>query len=265
MIANAEIGDIETNRLSIRNLPWSLIPIASGLTRSATAARVDIVVGDWCNLSLTLRGARMPETRSGTRLFLKQARRNFLNTGAIAPSSRYVARAATMPLRAALHPLEVLEAGAGTGALTREIVRLMPRGSHLDIYEINPSFAWHLEHTFSRADEVRVHNRGVLSIPPYPRYDAIVSGLPLNNFTPDQVREIFERLFSVLKPGGTMTYFEYLLIRGIKSLTTSREERRRLRRIGRVTNGFLRQYAFRKEAILMNIPPALVHSLRKPD
>jgi len=206
----------------------------------------------------------MSEPTSGTRLFLRQARRDFLHTGAIAPSSRFLARAITSMIGSQRHPMDVLEAGAGTGALTGEILKRLPGGSRFDIYEINPIFSSHLEKRFGGADRVTVINRKVQEIPEISHYDAIVSGLPLNNFEPALVKEILGRLFDALKPGGVLSYFEYLLIREIKSLTTGRVERRRLRKVGRVTGGFLERYEFRRDAVLLNIPPAVVHHLRKP-
>ena len=208
----------------------------------------------------------MQEPKSGTRLFLRQAKEDFLHTGAIAPSSRFLARAVTWSLRSHRdngHPLNVLEAGAGTGAVTREIVRCLPAGSRLDIYEINPVFTHHLERRFSSAT-VSVHNKKVEDVEPVPQFDAIVSGLPLNNFSASDVRNILEILFTALKPGGTLAWFEYLFIRELKSLATGSRERRRLRKVGRVTGGYLRRYAIRREAVFMNLPPALVHTLRKP-
>ena len=71
-------------------------------------------------------------------------------------------------------------------------------------------------------------------------------------------------MFDALKPGGVMAYFEYLLIRELKSLTTGKQERRRLRRVGKITGSFLDRYEFRREAVFLNIPPAIVHHLRKP-
>jgi len=209
------------------------------------------------------------DRRLHTRLFLTQARLNFLHTGAIAPSSRFLARAVTAALESSGgggRPLTVLEAGAGTGALTVEIVRRLPHGSHLDIYEVNPTFAQHLERTFRRNGrvEVRVVNEPVQAVPDGACYDAIISGLPLNNFKPSLVKGILKRLFATLRPGGTLSYFEYLLIRELKSLATGPRERRRLRRVGRVTGSFLDKYEFRREAVFLNIPPAVVHHLRKP-
>ena len=206
----------------------------------------------------------MLQCSKGRRLFLRQARENFLHTGAIAPSSRFVARAATWPLAKAGRPIEVLEAGAGTGALTTEIIHQLPSGSHLDIYEINPVFAGHLERRFGGRDDVQVNNLGVNEIPPEPRYDVVVSGLPFNNFSPDDVSEMLSRLIGALKPGGLLTYFEYILIREIKLLTSPRH-RRRLLGVGSVTRRFQKEFGVRKEAVFRNIPPAFVHTLRKPD
>jgi len=223
----------------------------------------------------------MQERSSGKRLFFRQAREDFLHTGAIAPSSRFLAKAMLSAVEPALPAMRVLEAGAGTGALTESLLRRLPAGSSLEIYEINPIFARHLASRFepagdgnppeasSRAGvrpdvEVRIRNRDVMEIEPAPRYDLILSGLPLNNFEPAVVRGILDTLFAALKPGGVLSYFEYLLIRELKSMATGRRERRRLRRVGRVTGGFLEKYEFRRESVLLNIPPAVVHHLRKP-
>lgn len=226
----------------------------------------------------------MQERSSGKRLFFKQAREDFLQTGAIAPSSRFLAKAILSTISPSMSPMRVLEAGAGTGALTASLLERLPRGSSLDIYEINPIFARHLATRFEhpaleggkpivrpapssgngRIVEVNVRNRDVREIPAEPRYDVILSGLPLNNFEPSLVRGILDTLFRSLKPGGVLSFFEYLLIRELKSMATGRRERRRLRRVGRVTGGFLDKYEFRRESVLLNIPPAVVHHLRKP-
>ncbi|WP_294009746.1 VTT domain-containing protein [Streptomyces sp.] len=56
-------------------------------------------------------------------MFLIEAARDLRTTGAIAPSGRALARALTDPVRAqASRPLAVLEAGAGTGPVTRALI-----------------------------------------------------------------------------------------------------------------------------------------------
>ncbi len=206
----------------------------------------------------------MHPTPSGTRIFLRQARENFLHTGAIAPSSRFLARCVARPLKEARGPVRVLEAGAGTGAITVQILRWLPPGSRLDIYEVNPVFARHLRRHFESTPHVRVHQARVEDLPAGAVYDAIFSGLPFNNFRPGDVRRILEVLFDALRPGGTMTWFEYLFLRRIRSMALAGPERRRLRGVGRLTKDYLSRYAVRRKAVIMNLPPALVHSIRKP-
>jgi phospholipid N-methyltransferase len=97
-------------------------------------------------------------------------------------------------------------------------------------------------------------------------YDFIVSGLPLNNFPVAQVRQIFAAFNRLLKPGGTLTYYEYVLVRQFKSPFVSRRERRRLFRVGRVMSSYVRDYQIRRERIFINVPPATVRHLRlKPE
>lgn len=209
----------------------------------------------------------MPQTNTSTRLFLRHARRDFLHTGAIAPSSRFLARAITSRLGADAHPIRALEAGGGTGALTSELLRRLPAGSHLDIYEINAQFAAHLESRFAKGaggSTVKVVCRRIQEIPSGSGYDAIVSGLPLNNFEPSQVSEILEILMASLRPGGRLSFFEYMLIRGIRAVATTRAEKLRLRQVGNIMSRFLKQYEFGREAVLLNIPPAVVHHLKRP-
>ncbi|MET9293674.1 translation initiation factor IF-2 [Streptomyces sp. NPDC003077] len=68
-------------------------------------------------------------------------------TGAVAPSGRQLARALAEPLRArGGAALTVLEAGPGTGSVTRALIPALGPGSHLDAVEPNPRFAARLRH-----------------------------------------------------------------------------------------------------------------------
>src|ERR1700677_5031446 len=72
--------------------------------------------------------------------FFREFRRHFRTTGAVLPSSRFLARALTHPLRQPRSPARILEVGPGTGSVTRAIARRMGRGDRLDAVEINDHF-----------------------------------------------------------------------------------------------------------------------------
>jgi hypothetical protein len=84
----------------------------------------------------------------------------------------------------------------------------------------------------------------------------------LNNFSVAQVREIYRAYNRLLKPGGTLTYYEYVFIRQLKTPFSGRRERRRLYRIGRVVGQYIRTYQVRRQRVFMNMPPAVVRHLR---
>ncbi len=201
--------------------------------------------------------------------FIRECRRHFHTTGAILPSSRFLARALVRPLRAARTPCRILEVGPGTGSVTREIVRRMIPGDRLDAVEINPDFAdlvecrVRQERAFARwRERIEIIRSPVQDLHGKNVYDFIVSGLPINNLPAHQVREIFDTYIRLLKPGGTLTFYEYTFVRQLKSPFVDRRERRRLFRVGRVMRGYIHVYQIRRERSFMNVPPATVRHLR---
>jgi phosphatidylethanolamine/phosphatidyl-N-methylethanolamine N-methyltransferase len=204
------------------------------------------------------------------RLFYSQFRQHFHTTGAIAPSSLALARAITAPLAVAhTGTLRVLEVGAGTGAFTRAILRHLGCGDHLDLFELNPAFKSCLERrpAEARAPErgisVCVHVSDVRALPPADRYDFIVSGLPLNNFAPADVEGFLHLFMSHLRPGGTLSYFEYLYLRDLKRhLVQDAGERRRLDEVKSVVDRFLSRHHAIATPVPLNLPPAVVRHIR---
>ncbi|MFF4020277.1 class I SAM-dependent methyltransferase [Streptomyces sp. NPDC001843] len=205
-------------------------------------------------------------------MFLIEAARDLRTTGAIAPSGKALARALTEPVRVqAPRPLAVLEAGAGTGAVTRALIPQLPRGSRLDIVEANPRFAARLSHLVGthpdltgRPSQVKVDQRYVEDLDTDERYDVIVSGLPLTNFVPAQVERIMARYMELLHPGGTLTYFAYLGTRRARALTAARAEARRHAAVDEVMAGYQRRYATDRWTVWANVPPAHVWHLKRP-
>lgn len=205
-------------------------------------------------------------------MFVREAARDIRTIGAVAPSSRALAHALAEPVRAQRgRPLNILEVGAGTGAVTRALISALAPGGRLDVVEANPRFAAGLHHLAAthphlagHAQQVRVHIRRVEELATDQRYDVIVSGLPFANFDPGQVEETMRRYLQLLHAGGTLTYFAYRGTRQARSLLASRTEMQRHRAVEAVLAGYQRSYGTASRTVWANIPPAKVWQLTQP-
>ncbi len=201
--------------------------------------------------------------------FLRESRRHFRDTGALLPSSRFLAQALASELRRRRGPCRILEVGPGTGSVTAQILRNLLPSDRLDLVELNSHFIDLLQQRFQREwkfwrhhEQVRLIHSAVQKLEGEGTYDYIVSGLPLNSFAVAQVREIYACYNRLLKPGGTLSYYEYVFIRQLQTPFVDRRQRRRLFRIGRIVGKYIRAYQVRRQSILMNVPPAVVRHLR---
>jgi phospholipid N-methyltransferase len=201
--------------------------------------------------------------------FFRESRRHFRDTGSVLPSSRFLARALIAELRRTRGPCRILEVGPGTGSVTAQIVRHLLPGDRLDAIEINGHFVEMLRRRIDQEwpfwlyrDQIRVLQGAVQELNSAAEYDLIISGLPLNNFPASQVREIFRVYNRLLKPGGLLSYYEYVLIRQLKTPFVNQRERRRLSFVGRVVRHYIRAHQVRREQVFMNVPPAIVRHLR---
>ncbi len=196
-------------------------------------------------------------------LFFREFLRNFHTTGAILPSGRQLARAlARYVAEPAPAPRRIIEVGPGTGAVTRHIIGAMQPSDRLDLVELNQSFVRRLEHRLqtdphfqSAAERTRVLHCPVEELPRQSNYNLIVSGLPLNNFSVELVEKILQVLLNLLAPGGTLSFFEYIAVRRVKTILSGPAERRRLRGIHSALHNVLKKHEIRRDAVWLNYRP----------
>ncbi|MFJ4667260.1 class I SAM-dependent methyltransferase [Kitasatospora purpeofusca] len=234
-------------------------------------------------------GRRRPGGGDGW-LFLSEALRTFRLTGAVAPSGVELVNALTVPATSRPErPISVLEVGAGTGVVTRRLVRVLRAGDRLHVVEPNPRFAQRLrtDEELARrgADlDLRLSTCRVQDLPgcgppaageggrdgdrsvaaAAERYDVIVSGLPFTNFDPVEVRRILDLYLRLLVPGGELTYFGYLGTSAARLLTSGPRQSARHRAVVRLLRGFEEEYGLGSRVAWRNVPPARAHLLRSP-
>ncbi len=203
---------------------------------------------------------------SNQKLFFQQFIDDFFHMGAIMPSSRYLGQAGVAYLAQKQGPVRVLEAGAGTGSFTREIVPLLEAGDVLDVVEISSGLTACLKQRFETDPdfqakpgvEVNLINADIRSIASG-QYDFIVFSLPLTNFPPDLVQEILNLMMARLKPGGVFSYVKYIFISRLKYLFSGAATKAKMDANQAIIDNLAGQYLFDQRAVLINVPPTWVY------
>jgi phosphatidylethanolamine/phosphatidyl-N-methylethanolamine N-methyltransferase len=139
-------------------------------------------------------------------LFRRRLLTNPRQVSAVAPSSRFLARA----MSAGLGPQtgRVVEFGPGTGVLTRGILARGVAQKDLTLFEMDAEFAHYLKRSFPDAT---VHIAGAQTAAERvePGVGAVVSGLPLLSMPVAVRQSIVEAAFAILKPGAPLIQFTY--------------------------------------------------------
>ncbi|MFQ5413658.1 MAG: methyltransferase [Phycisphaerae bacterium] len=165
----------------------------------------------------------------------------------------------------------MLEVGAGTGAVTRYLGGILGPRDTLDVCEIEPTFADILERDVlaDRAfapgvvsGRVRLLRRPVQAIGVVDHYDFVISGLPLTAFTLDTVAEILGVIRGCLRPGGVLSYFEYVGLRRVSRALSLGRHRARVRGVSAYLSDHIRRYEFDRQTVLTNLPPAYARHFR---
>jgi len=183
-----------------------------------------------------------------TTLFLKEWLANPQRTGSVAPSSPKLGAAMARWLPADPESY-VLELGPGTGAVTEALLKRGLREDRLIAIEHNPNLARLLREKFPRAqiitgdawqlDELLLRRRE-----PVESVGAVISSLPLLNFSEEQAEALAQKIRSVLKPGGNWVQYSYHI--GKKKV-----------------RGSTSFHLHASKIVWLNLPPARVSVFRK--
>lgn len=198
-------------------------------------------------------------------MFLRRCISAPRTVGAVAPSSRNLARVLAGPFLARQRPAYVLEVGAGTGAITRFLGKHLGPSDRLDVCELEPRFADVLQRDVLGVEplksavaegRVRLIRGPVENIDSPGAYDFIICGLPFTAFASADVRRILANIERNLKPGGVFSYFEY---RGVRRLACTFLRGRngfRVRRVSRLMDREIARHEVGRKTVWRNLPPA---------
>jgi phospholipid N-methyltransferase len=130
----------------------------------------------------------------------------------VAPSSKYLARMMLRGIDFAAAKC-IVELGAGTGPITKELLRRVGPDTRLLVVERDADFCKRLRQKFPHAEVVEgdacdiqklVADRGISQV------DEVVSGLPLPSFPADVQSAILGGSAKVLRPGGLFRQLTYM-------------------------------------------------------
>jgi phospholipid N-methyltransferase len=148
-------------------------------------------------------------------IFYRQLLKSAKHTGAIAPSSPFLARkicsVADIP-----QAKTILELGPGTGAITKELLKYVNAPHNLFTVEINPEFITHLQKKYPQITHLNADIKSLGAICKkyaIPQADIIVSGIPFTDFNKEECNIMFREISEAMHSESKFILFTYSPIR----------------------------------------------------
>jgi phospholipid N-methyltransferase len=145
-------------------------------------------------------------------LFLNKFLRQGTGIAALAPSSRWLARAVVRGIDFTA-TRSIVELGAGTGPITGELLRQAPAACRAIVVERDADFCRRLRQRYPQADVVEadannlehlLHDRGLETV------DHVISGLPLPSFPPELRDGLLNVVHQRLAANGTFRQLTHM-------------------------------------------------------
>ena len=175
-------------------------------------------------------------------------------TGAIAPSSKYLARAMVEGVGLSTADA-VLEYGPGTGAFTEFVLRSLKPGAKFAAIEVNRQFAATFRTRFPGVpifEDSVANARTICDRAGIESADCIISGLPWAIFSESLQIQFLQEMMRILKPGARFVTFGYL-----HSLILPPAQK-----FARLLPNYF-SHVSKSAVVWLNLPPAFVYRCRR--
>jgi len=187
-------------------------------------------------------------------MFLGKFLRNPRNVGSIVPSSQALARemARAVPVGA---DAVVVELGPGTGALTRQVVKVLAPGQRFLAIDIDPEFCENLRKRWPRIDcecGSAADMPKMIEARRWKGVHHVLSGLPFASLPAAISRAILQAVAQSLVTGGTFTTFQYVHAYATPPAVKFRKQM--ADRFGPMIS---------RQMVVRNVPPAYVMTWKK--
>lgn len=195
--------------------------------------------------------------------FVRQSLKNLTRTGSALPTSSSAAKTLAAHMRPSpLQPRRILEVGAGTGAITQYLVRLLGPGDQLIVCEIDPVYFEFLKRRFGHLPQVTVAANSVFELSVAHPFDQVISTLPFGSQSAQQVKATFDFYRGLLTQKGTLIFAEFAFVRHLRChLYRLSHKRQDFRRASAELDRHIQAYAISKRRVWTNLPPLEIHQL----
>lgn len=201
--------------------------------------------------------------------FLGKFFRRQKETGSLFPSSHWLCKQMVSEM-GAFDPgkgRRYLELGAGSGAVTEEILEKLGPNDFFDIIECDQELAYIVQKLIEqsgKSHQAKIYTVYAQEFKSEHKYDHIFSSLPLTNFSHEIVEKIYDKINVLLKDTGRLSYYEYIGFGYLKSRLLyflDRPAYDNLIKVLRVKEELLKQKKYKVRRIWGNVFPARVFHL----
>jgi len=159
-------------------------------------------------------------------------------------------------------PLRILEVGAGTGSVTKIIVRILRPQDKLDLIEVSQDYCSELQKQFRRFRSVSVYCESFENFEPEEPYDFIISTLPINSFGQPCLNNTIESFKRSIEPGGVLSFVSIAGMPQLKRHFIRGKSKRESHACINTLQEFRNKYQIDSSTVLTNIPPLRVYHLQ---